>query len=367
MGGPIPFSDFMTSALFDPNLGYYRRGRATVGRDGDFLTSPEVHPLFGYAVGTVAAGIWERLGRPHRFVLREVGPGNGALLEAALRWTHSSACAAGDPFAAALQAELVEPDRTAQAQQRQRLAGFSDVAWYTTIEEAPPIEGLVVANELLDAQPVHRLRWAGAQWEELCVAVNDAGAFVDAANPISNTALLAPLTDVQAREGQIVEVCLALEPLVTDLAASVQRGALLLFDYGYPRTQLYAPWRREGTMMTFYRHTPGDDPYARVGEQDITCHVDLNAVRDAATRAGMTAYAPRSQAQFLEEIGATLTPSVADSDQRGAAMEEYLTRRRAVETLTDPGGLGQIQVLGFARGMEDPLPGLGPPGNGDGA
>ena len=353
--GRLTFASFMETALYDPALGYYRRGVATVGRDGDFLTSPEADPLFGYALGAVAESVWEAVGRPARFVLRDVGGGSGALMEGALRW----AAVQRPDFATALWGEIVErsaPDRERQAR---RLGALGErVAWLADVAAGERVVGLIVANELLDAQPVHRLRWDGETWQELYVALSGDGAFVDQLGPVSDAALLAPVAEVAASEGQIVEVCPSGRSLVESLAGTLEQGVLALFDYGYRRERLYAPWRRQGTLMTFYRHTAGEDPFRRVGEQDLTAHVDVDAVLAAGAAAGLSAYALQSQAAFLSALGATAMDGVAEGAV-GGGVESYLSRRRGVEMLTDPGGLGRIQVMAFGRGVETEIMGLG--------
>ena len=365
--GAIPFAAFMQTALYHESLGYYRRGRANVGREGDFLTSPEVHPIFSYAIAAVIAEVWERMQRPTDFVVREIGPGSGAFVEHLWAWLHVHQPDLGDT----LRVELIEVAAGGTAGIRERLRPLGDrirwdrirwdrIRWIDAAERAAPIRGVVFANELLDAQPVHRLGWQRTGWEELHVGVDEAGRFCDAPGPVSEAALLTPLAEVKPSEGQIVEVCPGLGPLVSTLAASVQTGLLLLLDYGYPRAQLYAPWRRRGTLMTYYRHTPGEDPYVRVGEQDLTCHIDIDTVRAAAIGAGLRAYPVRSQAQFLAAIGATQAPAAAEAGQ-GAPLEAYLSRRRGIEALSDPAGLGRIQTLGYSRGIEAPLLGLGAP------
>lgn len=355
--GAIPFAAFMQTALYHEQLGYYRRGRATVGREGDFLTSPEVHPIFGYAIAAVIAEVWKRMQRPADFVVREIGPGTGAFVEHLFAWLRVHRPDLGDT----LRVELIDVAPEAAAGIRERLRPLGDrIRWIDAEERAAPIRGVVFANELLDALPVHRLRWQGTGWEELYVGIGEEGCFRDAPGPVSQAALLTPLAKVKPSEEQIVEVCPDLGPLVSTLAASVGAGLLLLFDYGCRRAQLYAPWRRTGTLMTYYRHTPGEDPYVRVGEQDLTCHIDIDAVQAAAIGGGMRAYPVQSQAQFLAAIGATQAPAVAAAGQR-APLEAYLSRRRAIEVLSDPAGLGRIQALGFSRGIDGPLLGLGAP------
>jgi SAM-dependent MidA family methyltransferase len=359
--GPLTFGAFMEAALYDPSLGYYRRGVATMGRDGDYLTSAEIDPLFGYAIGSLAASVWEAMERPERFVLRDVGGGSGALMESALRW----AAVQRPAFAEALWGEIVErsaPDRERQGRRLgplgERVTWVEDVAVGKTVGE--PVRGLIVANELLDAQPVHRLQWDGERWQELYVGLSAGGGFEDQSGPVSDAVLLAPLAEVVASDGQIVEVCPTVEPLVAALATTLEAGVLALFDYGYRRERLYASWRRRGTLMTFYRHTAGEDPYQRVGEQDLTAHVDVDAVLAAGLSAGLSAYEVQSQAEFLSAVGAAAMESVAEGTGAGGrGVESYLSRRRAVEMLTDPGGLGRIQVMAFGRGLDAEIMGLG--------
>lgn len=354
--GPISFAEFMDAALYDPRHGYYRRGRPSVGRDGDFLTSPELHPLFGYAIAALAASDWDARGRPAEYALCDIGPGTGALIDAAFGW----AGARRPDFAAALRGVLVEPDGAARARQRERLGDFAArLTWFAGIGEVAPLRGLVVANELLDAQPVHRLRWSGGVWEELRVGVTG-DRFYDAARPLDDASLLPPLAAIAPREGQVVEVCPGLAALIGAIAAAVDEGLLLFFDYGDRRERLYAPWRSQGTLMSFHRHVPGDDPYIRVGEQDLTCHVDIDAVAEAARRGGLHAYPARSQAEWLAAMGATALSPVAEAGG-GADLDAHLERRRAAQLLGDPGGLGRIQVLAFAKGLAPPVAGLESP------
>ena len=363
--GPISFAAFMATALYDPAHGYYRSGRATVGRDGDFLTSPELHPLFGYAVAALAASDWDARRRPQPYTFWDVGPGTGALTAAVFAW----AAAQRPDFAIALRGVLVEPGSIARERQRARLAEFGDrLVWSDSLdalvpEESSPRRGIAVANELLDAQPVHRLRWSGAAWQELRVGLRtdaDGDRFVDVPGPPGSPTLLAPLRDVAPREGQIVEVCPDIPQIVGHLAALLDEGLLLLFDYGHRRDRLYASWRTRGTLMTFHRHTPGDDPYQRVGEQDLTCHVDIDAVAQAAAQTGLRACPVRSQAEWLAAMGATALAPLAEAGS-GAELDAHLERRRAAQLLSDPAGLGRIQLMAFAQGPAHDLPGLGAP------
>ncbi len=352
--GPLSFAEWMDACLYEPELGYYRRGRPTVGRDGDFMTSPEVHPLFGGAIGHVCIALWRLLDEPQPFYITEVGPGTGALAESVLRHLHRQA----PELAAETRYTLVEPDDHAARMQRDRVTPVHPDGNIHTIPHLGQSVGelhLVIANELLDALPVHRLTYQGGTWRELRVGHNPACGFHDLITEISDKRLLASLTDCAAAEGQQVEVSPQRGDMVTELAGLVaERGLLLLFDYGYRRDRLYAPWRRDGTLMTFRKHVPGDDPYAHPGEQDLTAHVDIDQVSEAAHAAGLSALPETSQAEWLHRLGAAVLPAVADSS---IERQQYLAARRASETLTDPAGLGRIAVMGFTRGGGVDLPG----------
>ena len=354
--GPMTFADWMDACLYHPKHGYYRRGKPTVGRAGDFLTSPEVHPIFGAAVAHLALELWRKLNHPERFEIAEVGPGTGALAETLLRHIQ---VAAPEMFAA-VHYSLIEQDQAAADQQNERLRAVLRSSQTKSIRQ---LDGrtdgyhLVVANELLDALPVHRLAYRQEAWRELYVDHSSARGFHDAERELSTPGLLRPLSGVTPDEGQIVEVAPQRASVVTTLARAVaDRGLLLLFDYGYARKRLYASWRRNGTLMTFRHHVPSDDPYAIPGEQDMTAHIDVDQVREAAQATGLMPLPPLNQAEWLRRLGAAVMPAVADSEVETG---RYLAARRAIETLTDPAGLGRVAVMGFSRGSVGSLPGWG--------
>lgn len=321
----------MSAALYHPRLGYYRRDAATVGPDGDFLTSPEVHPIFGAAVACAVEDAWRALGGPATFRMIEVGPGTGALAEAML--------ASLPPDARdALSLTLVEQNRHAARRQRGRLARFADLdlRWAGDLSDLPDGSAhLVCANELLDALPVHRLRHRD-RWLELRVDWSPETGFRDHPGEPA-PALLRSLAGVEPSDGQIAEVSPARAGMITALAAKLGRGRMLLFDYGYDRAELYAPHRRDGTLAAAYRHVPGDDPYARSGEQDLTAHIDLDQVREAALAAGLQPLPVIPQRDWLGR----LEPRIL---HRGD-----LAARRALDVLRDPEGLGRITVMAFLK------------------
>ena len=345
--GPMTFADWMEQCLYHPQHGYYLSGRTTIGRDGDFLTSPEVHPLFGAAIAHLALEL-SRHSDDGPFHVAEIGPGTGALAESFLRQIHTTST----ELAKSMRYTLVEKDQQTGSQQLERLRSFHGIH---SVNKLMGKQQLILANELLDALPVHRLQFIDDRWRELRVDFSAAAGFHDALCDVSNGELLAPLSQLAPSDEQIVEIGPGRADTVSVLAGAVAEGGLLLlFDYGYARKRLYASWRRDGTLMTFRNHVPGDNPYAHPGEQDITAHIDIDQVTQSAIDAGLTPLPAISQAEWLHNLGAAVLPAVADADTDTTA---YLAARRAAETLTDPAGLGRIAVMGFTRGPTGPLPG----------
>lgn len=314
--GPLSFSEVMAAALYHPDYGYYSRLQG-FGPSGDFITSPEVSPAFGRALGRQALDLWRWLGKPKPFRILELGAGSGALAAALL---------AELPFA---EYAIEEVSPALHAVQRQRLVGLP-VSW-------TPAAGshLIIANEVLDAQPVHRLTVRNGQLRELRVDADlhwvDCDAPAEAHAYFQTLQMLPP-------EGAIAEVNLSLPGWTTHLAKRLSQGLALILDYGYPAEALFS--RSQGTLLTYYRHTLGSDPLVRLGEQDISCHVDFTTLATSAHRAGLQVIGVTSQRAFLGKLGiASLTDD-----------------RRAVSTLCDPDGLGRIGVLFLGKGLEGYTP-----------
>jgi len=225
-----------------------------------------------------------------------------------------------------------------------------------------PVDGFVVANEVLDALPTHRLVMRAGVLREVMVGSQD-GAFVDVEADPSTPALAARLSaeGVTLAEVQRTEICLALDGWIDRVAAGVRRGVVLLVDYGYPAAELHDPVRRrDGTLRAYLRHRVHDDPYAHVGRQDLTAHVDVTAVERAAAAAGLSHLGTTTQAEFLMGLGAEGLLQAIQADP-GTTMEDYLAVRSALMRLLDPSAMGRFRVMGFGRGWPDgpPLAGFG--------
>jgi SAM-dependent MidA family methyltransferase len=349
----MPFARFMDIALYDPVAGYYTADRAEddasgPGRAADFLTAPEGHPIFGWAVAGHLESVWRALDRPSRFVVREHGAGTGALAAGILDGLRRS----GSALREAIRYQPVDasPARLAALQQGLEGSGLgSSLEPGNDRAEA----GAVVANELLDALPVQRVEGGpdGTLLERF-VTLGPGGGFATALGPPSTPELAARLDaeGIRLEPGQPAEVCLALDGWIAGAAAALSRGELLLIDYGYPAAELYRP-ERGSTLRAYHRHRVHADPLVAIGRQDLTAHVDLTAVERAATAAGLSPIGRITQARFLAALGAG---ELLVAMQRDPATElaGYLEARAALVRMLDPRVTGGFAVLAFGRGIE---------------
>lgn len=345
-GGPMPFARFMELALYDPDGGYYRAEAARPGRGGDFLTAPELHAIFGEVLATGIHEVWARLDRPDPFVVRELGAGEGALALAMLP---------GLPPEIRYDPVDIDPRRLEALRDRLSATGLADRMLATD----GPFDGVVVANEVLDALPVHRVRQRGDALREIAVDIDDDGAFVEVEIEPSTPALAARLTDegIDLVDGQTAEICLAIDAWLAAAIAGLRRGVVLLIDYGAPAVELYDPVRRrEGTLRAYVRHQVHDDPYRFIGRQDLTAHVDVTAVERAAHAAGLTTIGITTQAEALMGLGIQDRLQAIQADP-ATTMEAYTLLRSSLVRLLDPAAMGRFRVMAFGRDWsvgEDP-------------
>ena len=365
--GAITFARFMDVALYHPDGGYYRTPARRPGRGGDFLTSPEVHPFFGITVANQVAELWERLGRPDPFVVREYGPGVGGFAYDIIAGLHDR----HPEVVPALRYRLrdVNRHRMAEAMDAMIEVGLDGIVSVedpdreTAIE---PVTGVVLANEVADAMPAHDLVWTGEALRERWVSwdaatdwfaweIGDLSPAVAATDPLG----WLRAQGVEPAEwpvGSRIAWSPALDAWVGEIARGLARGYALVIDYGYPAPELYREHRLEGTLRAHHAHTVSDDPFRLVGEQDLTVHVDFTRMIDVARASGMAATPVVTQADFLSrlEMGQLLVDLQQDPE---VDLPDYLRAQAAVMRLIDPGGLGRFCVVALAKDAPlDPLP-----------
>ncbi len=352
-GGPMSFARYMERVLYAPGLGYYSAGAAKFGEPGDFITAPELSPLFSRLLARQCAEVLESLGGGE---ILELGAGSGRMAAEVLAELERLGRLPERYRILELSADLrVRQQRTLGARVPRLL---SRVEWLERMP-AEPFAGVVLGNELLDAMPVHRFRIVADGVRELGVSVSGesfawselpASPELLAAAESLRAALPAPLP-----AGYTSEINLNLEPWFRALAGSLARGVVLLIDYGYPRHEYYLPERRDGTLVCHYRLRAHDDPFFLPGLQDISAFVDFSAAARAAEAAGFSLAGYTSQANFL--LGCGLEHLLAESGpEEGVA---HLRRMQEVKRLMLPGEMGErFKVLALGRGYAAPLCGF---------
>jgi SAM-dependent MidA family methyltransferase len=288
------------------------------------------------------------MGTPTAFTVFEAAAGSGRLCADILGYLQAHELELYNVIRYVQQDPSLRGD---DARQRLLAAGVPEekIEVAASLPGSAAIEGCILSNELLDALPFDRVRKRDGRLYELRVGL-DAGRFIDVETEPSAAIeeYFASLGLQGPGEGCDAEICLPAASWMTRAATALSRGYLLTLDYGYEAADLYAPWRRRGTLLTFYRHTSGDDPYAHIGLQDITASVDFTTVRRTAEAAGLKTVVQTTQAEYLAALG---IGDVLSRPPSPDAIEAYYALRRAAIELTDMAGLGRIQVLLQSKGL----------------
>ena len=373
-GGPISFSRFMERALTEPGLGYYVTEQIRAGREGDFITAPELHSLLGSALARMATEVWRRLGEPAVFRWVEYGAGSGALaltLIAQLRRDES-------PLINALEIQPIDVNKFRSEELRNAITNCQLSGAPGLVDaDAPPVDGMVIANEYLDALPfnIYVGRAAAAHGvSERCVGLAADGVtrvWVERELDASEAQRVAEHFGAPLAEGQLAEACFTFDAWLHEVMTRITSGLLAVIDYGRDGVTLRdASSRMAGTALAYQSHRATSDLLSEPGERDLTAHVDLTALRRAAAAAGLQPVASTSQAALL--AGAGLDDEV-DRLRRGpeATFEGAIALRAALAHLMNPRGMGGFAVELFALGTPEhrsrmadpanPLPGAAAP------
>lgn len=347
--GWISFADYMNVVLYAPGLGYYTAGTRKFGSSGDFVTAPELTPLFGRTLAAQLAQVIALVGDAE---IIELGPGSGRLCADVL-----IELAERDSLPARYR--LLEVSAELRERQREHLAAtvpehLPRVEWIDRLPER--WRGAVLANEVLDALPAHVVARRGDEWLERGVAFDGAGALAFADRALESRGLR---ERAQARfpaaRDYLSELNPVAEALVMSLAQRCEQGLVLLVDYGFPAAEYYHPQRDQGTLMAHYRHRSFPDPFFRPGLADLTAHVDFSAMAHAGAAGGMSVAGFGTQAQFLVNCGVIDQLARCGTPESG----QYLRAAGAVHALTSPAEMGELfKVLALTRGIEVVLVGF---------
>ena len=333
-GGVLPFDQYMEAALYAPGLGYYAAGARKFGEDGDFVTAPEMGELFGHC-------------------LAEFGAGSGALAE-----TLITALAQSDLLPS--QYNIVEISPDLRQRQHERLAPLCKrygitLQWQESLPQSP-FNGLILANEVVDAFPVTRFRVKGGQLQRAGVRLDGDGFAWDWMDYLDADGMEAQLAQRhQLAEGYVTEACPRAHAWIQALGSCLKQGVALIVDYGFPSDEYYLSQRDYGTLRCHYRHRAHDDPFLYPGLQDITCHVDFSALADAGREAGLQLLGYTSQEAYLLSLGLMELAAPRDDDDERA----ILARSAQIKHLVLPSQMGEAcKVMALGKAMEHPLAGF---------
>jgi SAM-dependent MidA family methyltransferase len=345
-GGWIDFAQFMHAALYSPGLGYYSSGAKKFGSAGDFVTAPEISPFFGQAF---ANQIQQALTEIRKLEINpnilELGAGTGRLARDLLLALERLNQLPNTYYILEVSAYLRE-EQQRHLQSELPDAIMKRVVWIDELPES--FHGVILANEVLDALPVHIFEQGITSANEVGVGLGDEG-LVWKTQSIQSQVLLDFIGQLELSEGYVSEICLAASGLIASLAKALEIGAIFMIDYGFSRQEYYHPQRRQGTLMCHYRHHSHSNPFLYLGLQDITAHVDFTRVAEAGIASGLSFVGYVNQAHFLINCGITeLLEHIPKDD-----MVSYLPQAAAVQKLLSPAEMGELfKVIAFEKNLD---------------
>lgn len=370
-GGWISFARYMELALYTPGLGYYSGGAEKFGPRGDFVTAPQISPLFGRVLARQFAEVLQQTGGG----ILELGAGTGQLAKQVLDELHVLGVDA--PYS------ILEVSGDLRARQQETLEEFTSsppplsrkvrgalkqpptkgegvIQWLDALPEK--FTGVIFGNEVLDALPVHLIHWTDSEPMERGVGINPApspltplpkgeGNLTWQDRPIIDPVLLEQAQALALPAGYLSEICPAAPALVRSLSEKLEAGLMLFIDYGFGRNEYYHQQRHMGTLRAHYRHHALDDPFYLPGLCDLTAHVDFTAVADAGFESGLEVCGYTTQANFL--MGGGLTALLAETPVDLPA--QYLPLSVGVQKLLSPAEMGELfKVIGMTKNANCP-------------
>ena len=347
-GGWIPFDRYLELALYAPGLGYYAAGSRKFGPEGDFVTAPEISPMFARCLAMQAKQVLDATGGD----ILELGPGSGVLAADLFAELKALGAPARNYFLLEVSPDLRQRQHALLAERHPQ-----DLGRFTWIDSLPvQFRGVVLANEVLDVVPFSLVRRGGGELTERGVILSEAGfAWEDQPLPDGELRRRAAAAFPPGDYEYLSEVGLAAEGLVRTLSRALECGVALFIDYGFPEREFYHPQRSMGTMRCHYRHRFHGDPFFMPGLQDITAHVDFSAMARAAEQGGAEVEGFTTQAHFLISCGLAVLVSEAQPEMTLSRLKAT----SAVHRLIDPSEMGELfKVLAIGKGLGEPLLGL---------
>ena len=359
--GPITFETFMKMALYFPGLGYYSSPETTIGRDGDFYTSPHLHPVFGAMIGKQLMEMWALMGRPSDFHAVEIGAGTGYLCKDMFDYLvkpseDPSLSEDKSEFLRSLRYVIVEPYGHFQKRQKELLQGTmknlsmppfciggeeGNILWRTSLRGFPSgIKGCVLSNELLDAFPVHLIEMDDGLKEVYVTC--DGEKFREELHQTSTDEIARYISQfhIQLQPGYRTEINLEIKKWLEDINTVLSEGFLLTIDYGYTAKEYYDEHRSKGTLLCYHKHLFNENPYQNIGEQDVTAHVNFSSLKKWGEEFGLMTIGYSSQGPFLVSSGIdeVITELYAESP-------DYLSEISKIKGLILPQGMGESHSI----------------------
>ncbi len=349
-GGYIPFARFMELALYAPGLGYYSAGSHKLGKKGDFTTSPEISPLFAHCIAKQCQQILSEIENPH---ILEFGAGSGKFACDLLLALENADCLPIHYFILEISADL-------RLRQKQFFEAhcphlLSRIQWLDSLPQEK-FSGIIFANEVLDAMPVHCFHVQGQGFKEKCVGFENhfLWKLTESTSPLLTQKVTELINQCHLPDSYESEINLWAESWIQALSDSLEKGIILLIDYGYGSKERYHPERMTGSLMCHYQHHRHDDPLQLVGLQDITAHVDFTAIANAAVENQLDVVGYTTQAAFLMACGI-----LELAHQQSLSDLEIYQQNQAIKMLTLPSQMGEIiKVMALSKKITLPLLGF---------
>lgn len=344
--GPLTFEQFMTIALYDAEYGYYNTESRKIGREGDFYTSPYLHPVFGAVMARQMQEMWEKMRQPDHFRIIEMGAGTGYFCKDVLTSLNGTA------FFSSLRYSIIEQSPAMRDLQQQLLGEFTGkVDWMPALQECAPMTGCIFSNELLDAFPVHLVRMEDTL-REIYLDYDDEKGLFEKTGGLSSSEISDYFIEfhIKLAKGYTTEVNLRIKDWLNDINTVLQKGFIMTVDYGFPAWDYYSEDRDRGTLLCYHKHQLIENPYVNIGEQDITAHVNYSAVKKWGADIGIETAGYCGQGVFMVSLG-------VDDDIKKIAegAGDYVFEIARIKKLILPQGMGEShKVMVQYKGIDAP-------------